>query len=169
LNYPFRKADLFRDTGWRNRELFKGLNFEVMPHAISTVHLNYKFNIDDYVKNNPDVERAKIDPRWHFFTNGIHEDRSIGNQRVVFRLLHKFFRNKMVNWSVHPATSIVMVDNSVLSAVDPMANWGNMKSGFEYYWRDEPFCIHLGHTGKQSHDEDMVRLDRLLNFAKRKS
>lgn len=169
LNYPFKNANLFRDTGWSNRELFSKLKSEVMPHAISAVHMKYKFNVESYLKSNPDVAEAKIDARWHFLTNGIHENRSIGSQRVVFRLLHKFFRNKVVDWSVHPATSIVMVDKLVFSELDPIANWGSMEFGFEYHWRGNPYCIHLGHGGKQDPDEDMLRLERLLNFAKRKS
>jgi len=164
LNYPYRDAPLFRDTGWRNRDLLKDHKIEVLPHAIPRRIFTYRFNVSSYLENNHDVMRSDVDPRWHFLTNGIYEKRNIGDQIFYFRLLNRLLRNKHISHEVHPASSMVMADQFILDSPDLQGDWGSMTMGFEYFWKNRPFCLHLGHGGKQDQDEDMVRLDRLKKY-----
>jgi hypothetical protein len=164
LNYPYRDAQLFRDTGWRNRDMYKDHKIEVLPHAIPRRSFTYKFNVRSYLESNHDVMSSNVDAGWHFLTNGIYERRNIGDQIFYFRLFNRLLQSKHLSQEVHPASSMVMADEFILDSPGLKGNWGSMTEGFEYFWKSRPYCLHLGHGGKQDPDEDMVRLDRLKNY-----
>jgi hypothetical protein len=163
LNLPYKENVLFRDTGWSNREKFLNSPIRVIPHLVQAIEIDSGFDALAYADCNPDVAEAEIDPSWHFFTNGIHENRPIGHQHMRFRLLRKYLGKSFVDSKTHPATSITMGESIFRSIMVPI-KWGKMEQAFEYHWDGKPFCLHLGHSGKSSKFEDMFKLNELHKY-----
>jgi len=38
---------------------------------------------------------------------------------------------------------------------------GNFVYAYEYYWKSRPFCVHLGHGGKENPEFDIPRLKQI--------
>jgi hypothetical protein len=160
LNRPYRGKDLFRDTGWFNRKSLQHLQVEIIPHLISTRSVRSHFDSNQYLVNNDDVLKSGIDPTWHFLTNGVYENRSFGKQRSWYLILIKLLNKGNFDPSTYPATSLVSGTSLFKSIIEPV-KWGNMESAFEYHWKNQPFCLHLGHSGKSTKSEDLFKLDVL--------
>lgn len=160
FNLPYRKLPLFRDTGWSNREMYKGVGFEVLPHRVDSVKLRNSINVVEYLKSNPDVAKSAVDPRWHAVMHGIPEGRKIGNQPLFWSRLAVLLRPKIPKPEVFPATSIY-AGTSIFQSFSIGMDIGKMGSGYEYFWDSKPFCIHLGHGGKDDIDQDIQRLQKL--------
>jgi hypothetical protein len=163
LNFPYRNMELSRDTGWFNRHYLQNLKREILPHMIMETNLDFRFNVLEYEKYNPDLEFSNINRFWHFLVHGVFENRAIGKQPIGVRLLKKLFKAVNISSQVHPASSITM-GIPTLNLIPAPINWGNMLNSFEYRWRERPFCIHLGHSGKSTKYEDMYKLDAVKNF-----
>jgi hypothetical protein len=163
LNYPYRNSALSRDTGWFNRVNLHNLKTEILPHLVKKVDLNFRFNVIEYEKCNPDLEFSNVNRYWHFLVHGIFENRLIGKQPIGVQLLKKIFKSLDISFQVHPASSIAMGIPTMISHQAPI-KWGNMSNSFEYYWREKPFCIHLGHSGKSTKYEDLFKLDAIKNY-----
>lgn len=163
LNTPYRNQDLFRDTGWFNRESLKNFKTEVIPHLVSIKSVRSHFDSNEYLSNNDDVSGSGIDPTWHFMSNGIYENRSFGKQKFRFNLLIKLLSKGSFDPAIYPATSLESGESLFKSIVGPV-KWGSMERAFEYHWKGLPFCLHLGHSGKSTKSEDMFKLDVLENY-----
>ena len=161
LNYPHRNSGLLRDTGWANRALFKDSKIEVFPHAVKPLRLSFGFDESAYKQRNLDVALSGINATWHYLTNGIYESRDPGRQKFRFRALRKVIGDSMVAPSEHPATSIKMIDSTLFNLEVPMG-WGKMQNAFEYAWREDILCFHLGHGGKNNETNDILRLEAIL-------
>lgn len=162
LNRPYRNQDLFRDTGWFNRISLEKYKFEIIPHLVSAKNVRSHFDANQYLLNNDDVLKSGIDPTWHFLSNGIYENRSFGKQNFWYSLLIKSLRKGNFDPAIYPATSLVSGESLLKSMVEPV-KWGNMERALEYHWQGQPFCLHLGHSGKSTKSEDMFKLDVLEN------
>ena len=158
---PYRGQPLKRDTGWVNRENLNNLRAEIIPYIVFVENLYTKFNSQEYLANNHDVKASGIDPAWHFLRYGVYENRTFGKQSFPHRLLISSLKKYRFDQSVYPATSLkagISVFESILVPID----WGNLRSAFEYHWKEKPFCIHLGHKAKKHQNEDLYKLGILL-------
>lgn len=156
-NFVYRNTSLFRDTGWKNRSMHSALNSEVIPHRISPTKVSAGLNISEYISNNADVEESGIDPTWHALMHGIFEKRKFGRQNWFWSISHKLLSGNSLDSKTFPATSLIM-SNSFLDAMKMSHGEGNFRYSFEYFWRQEIFCIHLGHGGKDKAFKDILRL-----------
>jgi hypothetical protein len=163
LNFPHRNLELSRDTGWFNRDYMQNLKTEILPHLIKEVNLHFSFNVLEYEKYNSDLEFSNVNRFWHFLVHGVFENRAIGKQPISVLFLKKLFTGVNVSPQVHPASSITMGIPFLMLLQAPI-NWGNMLNSFEYRWREKPFCIHLGHSGKSTKYEDMFKLNAVRDF-----
>jgi hypothetical protein len=159
-NFPYRNMELYRDTGWFNRERFRESNFEILPHRVDKVQSFGKFRQNEYLKFNLDLALAKIDPGWHAMAHGIFEGRKLGKQLFRYRVLSFLLRPFMRRYEVFPASSIYM-EESIFDQLDSSFNWENLRNGFEYINDSHIFCIHLGHQGKGDVEGDISKLEYL--------
>ena len=160
INYPYRNVSLFMDTGWKNRDNFLKLNTEVIPHRIKASRFKSSFVEDSYTAVNPDVALSSLNPTWHALMHGIYESRDFGKQKIVWRLLHRILKGNQASNSSHPATSIYMGE-SFLQSCELEPTMGNFAYAYEYYWKSQPFCVHLGHGGKENPEFDIPRLKQI--------
>jgi hypothetical protein len=156
-NYIYRNTPLFRDTGWKNRSMYHHLNLEIIPHRVKLQIINAGLNEAEYLLENHDVRESGINPTWHALMHGVYERREFGQQRRMWTLLNKLLGNGNFTTTNFPATSIVMA-NSILSYIEFDNGAGNFQYSYEYFWNFEPFCIHLGHGGKEDSSSDVSRL-----------
>jgi hypothetical protein len=156
-NYIYRNTPLFRDTGWKNRKLYNQLNLEIIPHRVKPLVLNIRLNEAEYLLENQDIRESGINPTWHALMHGIYEKREFGRQSWRWTFLNKLLGNGMLSSKNFPATSIVMA-SSILHSINFDNGVGNFKHSYEYFWKSEPFCIHLGHGGKEESLTDVSRL-----------
>jgi hypothetical protein len=163
FNLPYKNLPLFRDTGWSNRESFRRKGFQVLPHRIPRVELKNTIKVDEYLRLNLDVAKSGIDPRWHAVMHGILEGREMGKQPFVWSRLAKMLRPKKPRIHVFPATSIY-AGRSIFESFDIGMDIGKMGLGYEYFWDSKPFCIHLGHGGKDDIERDILRLQKLRSL-----
>jgi hypothetical protein len=168
FNHTYKNLPLFRDTGWSNRESFKGKRFQVLPHRMGRVDLKNSIKVDEYLRFNPDVAKSGIDPRWHAVMHGILEGREMGKQPFVWSILAKMLRPKKPRSQVFPATSIY-AGRSLFESFNIGMDIGKMGLGYEYFWDSKPFCIHLGHGGKDDIERDIHRLQKLRQLVIGKS
>ncbi len=159
INYPYRNALLFKDTGWKNREKFKSLKTQVIPHRILKSNFISSFDEDHYTLSNPDVVSSLVNPTWHALMHGLYEDRNLGQQKMLWRLLRKMFKSDQKTDSPHPATSILMADSFLDSC--KLETIGNFQYAYEYHWMSKPFCVHLGHGGKENPEVDIPKLRKI--------
>jgi hypothetical protein len=159
-NFVYRNTSLFRDTGWKNRSRHSALNSEVIPHRISPTKVSAGLNVSEYISNNVDVRESGIDPTWHALMHGIYEKREFGRQNMFWLLFHKLLKGDSLHSETFPATSLIM-GKSFLDAMKMSNGEGNFRYSFEYFWRHELFCIHLGHGGKDSALKDIFRLKEI--------
>lgn len=159
-NYIYRKTPLFRDTGWKNRSRHCGLNFEVIPHRINPIKVCAGLNVKEYLSDNSDVQASGIDPTWHALTHGIYEKRKFGRQNRIWTLSHKLLGDGSLIPATFPATSVIM-SNSFLDSMKISNGLGNFRYSYEYFWKHEPFCIHLGHGGKDGAINDIFKLKEI--------
>jgi hypothetical protein len=82
LRYSKRDQLSFNFTAWMTGLAFRALDLNSMandifswPHSLDRVP--YHFNDQTYLWLNPDVARAKVDPRKHYLSHGIVEGRPI--------------------------------------------------------------------------------------------
>ncbi len=160
-NIAYIGQDLARDTGWMNRKTLSHLKVEVIPNLVITEILKSNFNSNAYLNYNEDVYVSKVDPIWHFLSNGIYENRSYGEQNFWYSLLIKLFSGYNFDPAIYPALNLVSGE-SFFNYLSLPAN-AVYPRGSEYQWRGEPFCIHLGHSGKTNSFQDMVNLDIIKN------
>lgn len=156
-NYIYRHSQLFRDTGWINRERLKNLDVEIIPHRIARMKLKMRFNQSEYTRVNGDVFGSDLNPTWHALMHGLYENRELGKQSFFWSVLSRMLKGTSLEPKKFPATSMIMAD-SFLVRIGMPTGWGNMLYGFEYFWKGEPFCIHLGHGGKENARSDISRL-----------
>jgi hypothetical protein len=156
-NFFYRNTPLFRDTGWRNRKMLVELKVEVIPHRVGTIAIRAGLDEDEYLMENPDVEASGVNPTWHALMHGVYEKRKMGRQRKFWELFNKLLGNGALVSRIYPATSVMMAD-SFLSSIEFQNGTGNFGFSYEYFWNHEPFCIHLGHGGKQNPESDLPRL-----------
>jgi hypothetical protein len=112
------------------------LKVEVIPHRVGTIAIRAGLDEDEYLMENPDVEASGVNPTWHALMHGVYEKRKMGRQRKFWELLA----------------------DSFLSSIEFQNGTGNFGFSYEYFWNHEPFCIHLGHGGKQNPESDLPRL-----------
>jgi len=160
INFVYKNTPLFRDTGWKNRSKYRELNSEIIPHRIKPIKVRAGLNQIEYLANNFDVQSSGIDPTWHALMHGIYEKRNFGNQNKLWALAHKILGNGGLVSAVFPATSAVMGE-SLLSSIKISSGLGNFLYSYEYFWNDEPFCIHLGHGGKNGASKDILKLEEI--------
>ena len=55
----------------------------------------------------------------------------------------------------------MIMSNSFLDSMEISNGLGNFKYSYEYFWKHEPFCIHLGHGGKDSATKDIFKLKEI--------
>jgi hypothetical protein len=159
INYPYRNASLFKDTGWKNRDRFKSLKTQVIPHRIKRSDFQSSLKEELYALSNLDVNALAINPSWHALMHGLYEERDFGGQKILWRLFHKLLEPKQKLDSSHPATSIFMADSFLDSY--KLDSIGNFQYAYEYHWMSKPFCVHLGHGGKESPEVDIPRLRKI--------
>ena len=159
-NYIYRNTPLFRDTGWKNRSKHYGLKSEVIPHRVKPVKIYSGLSKTEYLSNNADIQESGIDPTWHALMHGIYEKRKFGRQNRFWSLSHKLLGGGSLMSATFPATSIIM-SNSLLDTMEISNGLGNFKYSYEYFWKHEPFCIHLGHGGKDSATKDIFKLKEI--------
>ena len=92
--------------------------------------------------------------------HGIYEKREFGRQNGFWSLSHKLLGSGNLNSETFPATSIIMSD-SFLDSMKISHGQGNFQYSYEYFWKREPFCIHLGHGGKDSATKDIFKLKEI--------
>lgn len=160
INFIYRKTPLFRDTGWKNRIRHLELNSEIIPHRINFIEVGAGLNQLEYLSHNDDVRASGIDPTWHALMHGIYEKRNFGRQNILWALTHKLLGNGELVSVIFPATSAVM-GKSFLSAMKITNGLGNFQFSYEYFWNHEPFCIHLGHGGKDGASKDILKLKEI--------
>ena len=159
-NYIYRNTPLFRDTGWKNRNVHNQLNLEIIPHRVKPLVINARLNEAEYLLENQDIRESGINPTWHALMHGIYERRGFGRQGWTWTLLNKLLGNGTLSSKNFPATSIIMA-SSILSSMNFDNGIGNFQHSYEYFWNFEPFCIHLGHGGKEEALTDVSRLASL--------
>ena len=160
INFVYKNTPLFRDTGWKNRSKYRELNSEIIPHRIKPKEVRAGLNQIEYLTNNFDVQSSGIDPTWHALMHGIYEKRNFGRQNKLWALTHKILGNGDLVSAVFPATSAVMGE-SFLSSMRISRSLGNFQYSYEYFWNDEPFCIHLWHGGKDGASKDILKLEAI--------
>ena len=156
-NFFYRNTPLFRDTGWRNRKTLDSLKVEVIPHRVRMITIRAGLNENEYLLENPDVEESGVNPTWHALMHGVYEERKIGRQIKMWKVFNRLLRNGSLVSRNYPATSVIMVD-SFLSSIEFQNGAGNFGYSYKYFWNRKPFCIHLGHGGKQNAETDLPRL-----------
>jgi hypothetical protein len=159
INFPYRNAPLFKDTGWKNREKFKTLKSQVIPHRIKRSNFQSSLDKEQYAFVHLDVGSSAINPSWHALMHGLYEERDFGGQKIMWRLLHKLLEPNQKLGSSHPATSILMAD-SFLDSYN-LDSIGNFQYAYEYHWMSKPFCVHLGHGGKENPEVDIPKLRKI--------
>ena len=159
-SFIYRNTPLFRDTGWKNREKYLGLNFEIIPHRVNPKRVGTGLNVLSYLSKNDDIQALGIDPTWHALMHGIYEKRNFGRQSKLWTLAHRLLGSGGLVSSIFPATSIVM-GKSFLSSMKVANGLGNFQYSYEYFWNHEPFCIHLGHGGKDGASKDIFKLEAI--------
>ena len=162
-NFPYRNMELYRDTGWFNREKFLEFNFEILPHRINKVNSIGKFDSHEYLKFNSDLELVGVDPGWHAMTHGIFEGRPLGKQSLMYLTLGQLLKPQKQRFMFFPILSIKMKE-SIFDELDTSFNWGKFRNGFEYILDDHIFCIHLGHQGKDVVEGDMNKLEYMKSL-----
>lgn len=160
INFIYRKTPLFRDTGWKNRIRYRELNSEIIPHRINFIEVRAGLNQIEYLSHNDDVRASGIDPTWHALMHGIYEKRDFGRQNKLWAITHKLLGNGELDSAIFPATSAVM-GKSFLSAMKITNGLENFLYSYEYFWNYEPFCIHLGHGGKDGASRDILKLEEI--------
>jgi hypothetical protein len=160
INFIYRKTPLFRDTGWKNRIKYRGLNSEIIPHRINLIEVRAGLNQTEYLSHNEDVRTSGIDPTWHALMHGIYEKRNFGKQNKLWAITHRLLGSGELDSAIFPATSAVM-GKSFLSAMKITNGLGNFLYSYEYFWNHEPFCIHLGHGGKDGASKDILKLEEI--------
>ena len=161
-NIPYAGQDLARDTGWMNRKTLSDLKVEVIPNLVITGNVQSNFNSNSYLNCNEDVRVSEVDPTWHFLSNGIYENRFFAKQKFLYSLLIKLFSKYNFDPAIYPASNLVSGE-SIFNFLSLPANAVYPCSVSEYQWKGEPFCIHLGHSGKANSFRDMVNLDFIKN------
>jgi hypothetical protein len=161
-NIVYAGQDLMRDTGWMNRKTLSHLKVEVIPNLVISEIVQSNFNSNSYLNHNEDLRVSEVDPTWHFLSNGIYENRSFGTQKFWYALLIKLFNKYNFDPAIYPASNLVSGE-SIFNLLSLPANVVYPRSVSEYQWKGEPFCIHLGHSGKTNSFQDMVNLDILKN------
>lgn len=156
-NFIYRNTPLFRDTGWKNRRTYNELNLEIIPHRVNPMVIRAGLNEAEYLLANDDVRESGINPTWHALMHGIYEKRIIGSQGQMWALFNHLLGNGTLFSKNFPATSIFMAE-SFLSSMKYENGVGNFQYSYEYFWNHEPFCIHLGHGGKENATKDISKL-----------
>lgn len=156
-NYPYRNSVLWKDTGWRNRKKLEQVRTVIIPHRVNPSSIANGFNEKSYLENNIDVKDSLINPTWHVMMHGLYENRNMGDQTYFWRSLARILKGTRLDPKTFPATSVMMAD-SLLTKIPIFGGWGNMRYAYEYFWQGEPFCIHLGHGGKENVRKDISRL-----------
>ena len=156
-SYTYRNSDLFKDTGWRNREKLAKVRTVIIPHRVNPFNIANSFNEKNYLDKNIDVKNSLINPTWHVMMHGLYENRNMGDQTFCWKFLARILKGTKLDSKTFPATSVTMA-GSLLTKISIIGGWGNMRYAYEYFWQGEPFCIHLGHGGKENVQIDISRL-----------
>lgn len=159
-NFIYRNTPLFQDTGWKNREKYFEFNFEIIPHRINPKSVGAGFDELAYQSGNIDIQESGIDATWHALMHGIYEKREMGKQNRIWKLLRRVLGSGSLIPSNFPATSVVM-SKSFLNSMNVTNGLENFQYSYEYFWKHQPFCIHLGHGGKNGATKDILKLEEI--------
>jgi hypothetical protein len=159
-NFIYRNTPLFRDTGWKNRRVHSELNLEIVPHRVRQVVIRAGLNEKEYLLENDDIRESGINPTWHALMHGIYEKRKFGRQNRLWSISHKLLGGGSLISETFPVKSITM-SNSLLDSMKVSDGLGNFQYSYEYFWKYEPFCIHLGHGGKSGATKDISKLEEI--------
>lgn len=152
-----------RDTGYNNRKTFsqKSLSSLTLPVYFeqNKVRLPF-FRNDEYANLNPEVTSV-FDPATHFLFHGLYENREIGGQRLIYRLIVRLIRRGgSVDKSIHPMSSVVCSSDSNSREKEVLLREIS-SGGYLYLYNGHPFCVHLSHTAKKNLEKCLRYIDWL--------
>lgn len=160
--YLENSASTCKDTGWQNREYFTNnhINTEIIPVLFQSPKPTLPFfDSKTYIEANLDLG-SNIDPTVHFLLHGIFENRDIGHQSLLVRVLVGFVRRKgTILKEIHPISSLDVVSNEI----GEVSGKNFPRMGFTYTYKGLPFCIHLGHSAKDNLKASLKFLTSLEN------
>ncbi len=152
-----------KDTGWNNRNFFEKKRFEIFPHNVVASSPRWNMKTDQYLFCNEDVKISGVNPVWHALMHGVYEGRDLGKQSLKWKFVNYLLKPKLSRKKFFPSTSITSKPSFVTTYL-ASKKIGRFKFAYEYMWGDQPFCLHLGHGGKNSDNKDVARLEDLLEF-----
>ncbi len=165
--FLYRKFDLFRDTGWKNRFLLSDLAVMVFPQFVRLVNYPIPFWKSDYLERNSDVAKSSLNPLWHYLNFGIYEKRPVGSRNFFYGLISQFIASTDVMVKAHPVSSIKGFP-SFFGLWSDFSDSKVLRHGFFYDLGSGNVGVHLGHAAKDENGYDLKVVDFISENIKKK-